>query len=146
VRQGFVWYEYDPTFYILRVLSFVGIVWDLKYPPKAVLRNEHRLGSRITGRAAAQLAESFHPESLAITVRAALDGATLTVLREKLSATKERAGSVIANIHLPHLPTRNEILGRARAMFTSTSSMDDIVDLAHLLILDTIGATLRPSA
>jgi stearoyl-CoA desaturase (delta-9 desaturase) len=39
----------------LRALSLVGIVWDLKFPPKAVVRNEHRLGSRIISRAAAQL-------------------------------------------------------------------------------------------
>jgi stearoyl-CoA desaturase (delta-9 desaturase) len=107
-----------------------------------VVRNEHRLGSRIVGRAAAQLAASFHPEHLAIAVGAALDGATLTTLREKISATQQRAAIVLANIHLPHLPTRTEVFGRATAMFTKTSSMDEIVDRAHMLILDTIGAQL----
>jgi hypothetical protein len=29
-------------------------------------------------------------------------------------------------------------------MFTKTSSMDDIVDMAHMLILDAIGARLLP--
>jgi stearoyl-CoA desaturase (delta-9 desaturase) len=142
VRQGFKWWEIDLTFYVLVALSWVGIVWDLKYPPQAVVRNEHRLGSRIVSRAAAQLAASFHPERLAIAVGAALDGATLATLREKISATQQRAAIVLANIHLPHLPTRTEVFGRATAMFTKTSSMDEIVDRAYMLILDTIGAQL----
>jgi stearoyl-CoA desaturase (delta-9 desaturase) len=144
VRQGFKWWEIDPTFYVLKALSLVGIVWDLKLPPKAVVRNEHRLGSRIVSRAAAQLAASFQPEGLA--VGAALDGATLAALREKMTATQQRAANVLANLHLPHLPTRNEIFGRAMGMFAKTSSMDDIVDAAHMLILDTIGARLCLSA
>lgn len=35
--QGFFWWEIDCTFYILRALSAVGLVWDLHTPPKAVL-------------------------------------------------------------------------------------------------------------
>jgi stearoyl-CoA desaturase (Delta-9 desaturase) len=144
VRQGFKWWEIDPTFYVLKALSFVRIVWDLKLPPKAVVRNEHRLGSRIISRAAAQLAASFQPEGLAVAVSGALDGATLAALREKMTATQQRAANVLANIHLPHLPTRSEICSRAMAMFAKTSSMDDIVDMAHMLILDAIGARLLP--
>ena len=34
VRQGFYWWEIDITYYILRGLSALGIVWDLKLPPK----------------------------------------------------------------------------------------------------------------
>jgi len=47
---------------------------------------------------------------------------------------------------LPHLPTRQEILARGIAMFAMTPSIDDIVDRAHGLILDAIGARLRPNA
>jgi stearoyl-CoA desaturase (delta-9 desaturase) len=59
VRQGFRWWEIDPTFYILKALSWIGVVWDLKTPPEAVLRNEQRLGARVVNRAAEQLAASF---------------------------------------------------------------------------------------
>jgi stearoyl-CoA desaturase (Delta-9 desaturase) len=34
--QGFFWWEIDLTFYILRALAAVGLVWDLHTPPKAV--------------------------------------------------------------------------------------------------------------
>lgn len=37
-RQGFFWWEFDPTHYILVMLSWVGLVWSLKSPPEDVLR------------------------------------------------------------------------------------------------------------
>jgi len=36
-RQGFFWWEIDITYYILRGLAGLGIVWDLKEPPSKVL-------------------------------------------------------------------------------------------------------------
>ena len=53
--------------------------------------------------------------------------------------------NVLANLHLPHLPTHNEVLSRATAMFARTPSIDDIVDQAHALILDATGARLCPA-
>jgi len=32
-RQGFRWWEVDVTYYVLRALSLVGLVWDLRRPP-----------------------------------------------------------------------------------------------------------------
>jgi len=37
VRQGFFWWELDFTYYILKALSWVHLVWDLKMPPRALL-------------------------------------------------------------------------------------------------------------
>lgn len=36
-RNGFKWYEIDLTYYLLVLLSYVGIVWDLKVPSKEQL-------------------------------------------------------------------------------------------------------------
>jgi stearoyl-CoA desaturase (Delta-9 desaturase) len=36
VRQGFYWWEIDPTYYLLRVLSWTGIIWGLKGVPQRV--------------------------------------------------------------------------------------------------------------
>jgi stearoyl-CoA desaturase (Delta-9 desaturase) len=36
-RQGFFWWEIDVTYYILRAMSWVGLVHDLKAPPRQVL-------------------------------------------------------------------------------------------------------------
>lgn len=32
-RQGFFWWEIDVTYYVLRALNAVGLIWDLKEPP-----------------------------------------------------------------------------------------------------------------
>ncbi|MGX5175410.1 acyl-CoA desaturase [Aliikangiella sp. IMCC44653] len=41
VRQGFKWWEIDITFYLLKAMSSVGLVWDLKpIPPKVKLKME----------------------------------------------------------------------------------------------------------
>ena len=36
VRQGFYWWEIDITFYVLKVFSWLGLVWDLKPVPHSV--------------------------------------------------------------------------------------------------------------
>ncbi len=39
-RQGFFWWEWDPTFYLLKVLSWVHIVKELRpIPPEQITRN-----------------------------------------------------------------------------------------------------------
>ncbi len=34
--QGFFWWEIDVTYYVLKVLSWLGVVWDLRRPPERV--------------------------------------------------------------------------------------------------------------
>jgi stearoyl-CoA desaturase (delta-9 desaturase) len=143
VRQGFRWWEVDVTFYILRLLSLLRVVWDLKMPPAAVVRNEHRLGSRVIDRAARHLAESFNADLIAGSIRSALHTPSLSALQEKLAATQLRASDVLAGLTLPHLPTRSEMLSRAHTMYARTPSIDDIVDRAHALLLDAVGLRLR---
>jgi stearoyl-CoA desaturase (delta-9 desaturase) len=36
-NQGFYWYEVDLSYYILKMFSWVGLVWDLRTPPQRVL-------------------------------------------------------------------------------------------------------------
>lgn len=42
-RQGFYWWEFDITFYILKLLSWVGIVWDLHPVPRKIRDHRARL-------------------------------------------------------------------------------------------------------
>jgi stearoyl-CoA desaturase (delta-9 desaturase) len=37
-RQGFYWWEVDATYYVLKILSWLGIVWDLRAPLPRLLR------------------------------------------------------------------------------------------------------------
>ena len=140
VRQGFKWWEIDPTYYILKALSWLGIVWGLKSPPALVLRNEQRLGARVINRAAEQLAACFNAEQIALAVISAVPSAQLSTMRDAL----ERAGHCAVDVltHLPHIPGREEYLTQARALFARTPSLDDIVDRAHEILLASIGAQL----
>lgn len=38
-RQGFFWWEIDITYYTLKVMSWVGLVWDLREPPRHIVEN-----------------------------------------------------------------------------------------------------------
>jgi stearoyl-CoA desaturase (delta-9 desaturase) len=35
-NQGFFWWEIDTSYYMLKVFSWLGIVWDLRTPPKHI--------------------------------------------------------------------------------------------------------------
>ncbi len=36
-RQGFKWWQYDITYYVLKAMSWIGLVWDLREPPREVV-------------------------------------------------------------------------------------------------------------
>ena len=49
-RQGFHWWQIDITYYVLRMLAAVGLIWDIREPPTAVVEgswrpNKSRAGS-----------------------------------------------------------------------------------------------------
>lgn len=141
-RQGFRWWEIDLTFYLLKLLSWLGVVWDLKSPPQAVRRNERRLGAKVIDRAATQLAGSFNLDRIVAAVQAAYNGPLRGELAGRLTDAQHRAADAIAGLNLPHLPTRHEVVARARAMFPETPSMNDIVTRGHAVLLEMVGARL----
>jgi len=145
VRQGFHWWEIDATYYILQGLSRLGIVWDLKTPTEQVMRNEQRLGARVISRAAEQLATHFDPERIALAITSALHSSELSVLLETLSEARCHAADVLTTLHLNRMPTRNELLALAQAMFARTRSLDEIVDRAYHLLLESVGSHLAAS-
>jgi stearoyl-CoA desaturase (delta-9 desaturase) len=142
VRQGFKWWEIDPTFYLLRAMSWVGLVWDLKTPPEQVLRNEQRLGVRVVNRAAEELVAHFNPERIALAISSTLHTPELSALQETLIRASNRTSEVLAGLHLPHIPSREEFLREAKAMFARTRSLEEIADRAHELLLAAVGSRL----
>ncbi|MBW2188696.1 MAG: acyl-CoA desaturase, partial [Deltaproteobacteria bacterium] len=44
-RQGFYWWEIDVTYYVLKMLSWVGLVWDIRGVPEHVLEEGRRRDS-----------------------------------------------------------------------------------------------------
>ena len=142
VRQGFEWWEVDATYYCLRVLSWLGIVWDLKTPPAQVLHNEQRLGSRVINRAAEQLAAHFNSERIALAIISALHGPQLSALRDALIHAHHHTSEVLTTLQILHMPSREEFLAEAKAMFARTRSLDEIVDRAYELLLESVGTRL----
>ncbi|MFV8752516.1 acyl-CoA desaturase [Nannocystaceae bacterium ST9] len=41
-RQGFHWWQIDVTYYILKLLSWVGLIWDIREPPAEVVAGTWR--------------------------------------------------------------------------------------------------------
>ena len=41
-RQGFFWWEIDITYYLLRGLAAVGLIWDLKEVPKHIKHSRNK--------------------------------------------------------------------------------------------------------
>lgn len=39
-RHGFAWYEFDMSYTCIKMMKWVGLVWDLKLPPPSVLAGE----------------------------------------------------------------------------------------------------------
>jgi stearoyl-CoA desaturase (Delta-9 desaturase) len=144
-RQGFKWWEIDPTYYLLKALSLTGLVWDLKTPPEQVLRNEQRLGAKVVERAAAELAARFNAERIAAALTAALHTPELAALQETLTRAHHRTAEkleMLKSLQVPHIPSRDEFMREASAMFARTPSLDEIVDRAYDLLIASLGARL----
>ena len=146
VRQGFRWWEIDVTYYVLTMLSWFGIVWDMKAPPEQVLRNEQPLGARVINRAARELAGRFDAQALAHAISSALHRADLAQLQlPTLHDILNRAHDgvdALTHLHLPKIPTREEFLTEAKAIFARTRSLNEIVDHAYEHFLASVRSQL----
>jgi len=45
-RQGFYWWEIDISYYVLKTLSWTGLIWNLKPVPLAAYENNHPIHAR----------------------------------------------------------------------------------------------------
>ena len=150
-RQGFRWYEWDPTYYILKMLSWVGIVWDLKQPPKHVLAGERKLSSELKDRVAEQLAASICVDTLAENVRARLNRSGIAVdeFKRNLAQRIERGRDALHQFELPELPelpSVEELRAKARQKYAESPSMDDIVLRARLMLGEAVTMRLATPA
>jgi stearoyl-CoA desaturase (delta-9 desaturase) len=106
------------------------------------VRNEQRLGSRVINRAAEQLAAHFNSERIALAITSALHGPELSALQDTLSRAHHRTTEVLAGLQLPQIPSREELVARAKATLAKSPSLDDIVDRAYELLLASVGTRL----
>lgn len=52
-RQGFRWYEIDVSYYIIRVMAFFRLVWDVREPPRYIVENRPKFVTEEKGRPSA---------------------------------------------------------------------------------------------
>ncbi|HXG29374.1 MAG TPA: fatty acid desaturase [Nevskiales bacterium] len=124
-RNGFFWYEYDATWYVLKLLERFGLVWDLKTPPKSVLENTKQPSSTIIDKTAGHLVAGFSVDKLAQQIRQSWNNS------HHWEEFKARARQALADgeaylrsIELPSLPSLEEMKRRARRKFANTPSLD----------------------
>ena len=143
VRQGFRWWEYDPTYYALRVLSWLGLVWDLHVPPKAVIRGEHRLGRLVIDKVACQLAASFPINQIAEQVHEALVHTPgWAEVKARLSSARSQAEMFWNDVDLPAVPTLEEVRRYARERLAQTPSLEEIAIRARERLLELVYSQL----
>ena len=137
-RQGFRWWEVDPTYYVLKLLAGVGVIWNLKAPPASVIRNEQRLGTKVIEKVAAQLALTFPIEQIAGTLK--LEVGTARKLEHVTAQLVDyRRGEDV----LPSMPCWAELRRRAAKMFEKTPSLDEILTCCRSTLADAVAAKLE---
>jgi stearoyl-CoA desaturase (delta-9 desaturase) len=147
VRQGFRWWEVDPTFYILRALSWIGVVWDLHAPPRAVIRGEHRLGQSVIEKAARQVAASLPVDRIAAQALAGLaQTPSWAELCARARRARQHASEFLAELSLPHVPSLEEVRAHAEQRLARTPSLDQIAQRARQIVVDAIASHLLQEA
>ena len=147
VRQGFRWWEYDPTYYTCVRCPGSGSVWDLHVPPKAVVRGEQRLGQVVIDKVAGQLAVSFPVNLIANQVLESLAHSPGWIeLKSRLLSARMQAEAFWSEIDLPQVPTLDEVRRYARARLAQTPSLDEIAVSARRRLLDLVHSRLVEAA
>ena len=146
-RQGFRWWQYDPTYYLLKLLSWLGVVWDLHAPPETVLKGEHPLGRRVIDKVAYQLAASLPVDAIATQMREALAlTPSWAELQSRAREARQQAAAFLSEIHLPAVPSLDEIRRYAEARLARTPSLDAIAVRTRQLLLELVSARLIEAA
>lgn len=140
-RQGFRWWEIDISYYVLKMMSWTRLVWDLRAPPEAIVRGERPVGRKVLEKVAIELADSFSVDAIAARVSEAWS--ELHAVDDLAEMAKRARGQVertLAELSIPHLPTVPELRDKAEEMFNESASLDEIVNRAHQLLQEAVAA------
>ena len=101
-RQGFYWWEYDITYYLLKLMSWLGLIWDLKpragggtrkpAPPDPLTPRARRAGA-----AAHEAEHRSRGGPAAAHVERAFEHAAAAMARAALLRTRPRAPASTAS-------------------------------------------------
>ncbi|MGI9626513.1 MAG: acyl-CoA desaturase [Longimicrobiales bacterium] len=142
-RQGFFWWEVDFSYYVLRALSWTGLVWDLRAPPEHIVQGHAPVGRKAVEKVARELALSFPLERISGQISEAWSHKpTLEELRGNVQRRGEELAELLAQLRLPELPTVEEIRARAEEMLPAGASAENIVERARAIILERVSSLL----
>jgi stearoyl-CoA desaturase (delta-9 desaturase) len=93
-RNGFYWWEIDPTYYGLKLMSWTGFIWGLKSVPKSILEEGSHADHHKSVAAAARSVEAGHQSAYStlrhvVPAAAAIAVATATAARGELPKKEE---------------------------------------------------------
>ncbi|MEX2529016.1 MAG: fatty acid desaturase [Gemmatimonadota bacterium] len=146
-RQGFFWWEIDLSYYVLKMLSWTGVVWDLRTPPRAVLAGEQHPGKKVVERVAREVAESLPLDRIADQVREAwANKPALPSMEElRLQAEKSRADAVqlLHDLNLPHVPSVDDLRHAIAERYAESPSLDEIAERSREIILEHLSQALK---
>jgi stearoyl-CoA desaturase (Delta-9 desaturase) len=139
-RQGFFWWEIDISYYVLKVMSWVGLVWDIREPPAHVVHGEARLGRKVIERVAEDLVDSYPLDTIVARVREAWSHKpSLDELRVEARRRQDEVVAYLHELDLPHVPSleelRAEIQSRISERYRNSPSLDEIAMRARELLL-----------
>jgi stearoyl-CoA desaturase (delta-9 desaturase) len=120
--QGWRWYEIDISYYLLKALSWTGLVWDLLAATVPVRKMVDDLKARWDQLPGLE-------EIRASAVKA----------REDAEARLEEYLATLSHLEIP---TVEELRARALRMYADTPSVDEIAERARELVLEAISAHL----
>jgi stearoyl-CoA desaturase (Delta-9 desaturase) len=140
-RQGFYWWEVDFTYYGLRGLEALGLVWDLKTPPAHVLAGQRSLSADIKERVARALASSYSAETIIERMKARW---AETHPGQMWDDWCRRAQDRLAQSVPAYLPSVDDLKQRAARMFARSPAMEEIIARARELIAQSVFAQLTP--
>ena len=121
-------------------------MWNLKRPTAEVVRNQHRLGGRVITAPPRRSRKALPRAHRGRGRRGAGKQRPGGFARAPFQAQPFAPKEVFGEFNLPHIPTKAEIVGRARALLANSPSMEDIAAKANELLLEAVGARLATIA
>ena len=118
MAQRLLLVEIDTTYYLLLGLEKLGLVWDLRQPPKTILANEKAPTQKIIDKCAVYIAEGFSADRISANIRQRWEGShRLDDLRAHARTKWSAAEAYLAEIDLPEFPSVDELKARAHRKF-----------------------------
>src|SRR5699024_256642 len=117
-RNGFFWWEVDITYYLLKGLEKIGLVWKLRQPPASIIANEKARTQKIIDKCATYIAEGFSAERISASLRKRWEGSHILDDLHALTRSKwSEAEAYLAELEFPDMPSMEQLKARAYRKF-----------------------------